>query len=134
MKKDIKQPVVKDIAVAVIQEENQAGEKEWNVYLINLKKKNIDVVIVTSQGYGIYNNEDVKTSELRHYLGEIEGNSFLKIEPILENLFGLTNQYWVSFYSEKILYDKKYIFLPETIKEENFTVVPIIHKKGVMIK
>jgi hypothetical protein len=32
------------------------------------------------------------------------------------------------------MHDKKYIFLPETIKEENYIMVPFINKKGVMIK
>ena len=35
---------------------------------------------------------------------------------------------------QNVMYDKKYIFLPETIKEENFVLIPYINKKGVMIK
>ncbi len=134
MKKDIEPPVVKDIAVAVVKEQNELGETEWNTYLINLKKEAIEGVLVTSQGYGVFNNEDVKTSTLRHFLDIVQANSFRKIEPIVENLFGLNNEYWVSFYINKVMYDKKYIFLPETIKEENLVTVPCLHKKGVMIK
>jgi len=32
------------------------------------------------------------------------------------------------------LFDKKYIFLAETIKDENLINIPIINKLGVMIK
>jgi hypothetical protein len=32
------------------------------------------------------------------------------------------------------MYDKKYIFLPESIKQENFTMVPVLNKRGVMIR
>lgn len=135
MKKDITPPPVEDIAIAIIQE---AGEIEnelvWNVYLINLKKEKIEGVIVTSQGYGILNDEEVKTSTLRHFLDDVGPHSYKKIEPIVENLFGLNNEYWLSFFLNKIIYDKKYIFLPETIKEENFIPIPYINKKGVMIK
>jgi hypothetical protein len=46
MKKDIAPPVVEDIAVAVVQEENELAEKIWNVYLINLKKQDIEGVFV----------------------------------------------------------------------------------------
>ena len=134
MKKDIKPPEVKDIGVAVIREENELAETVWNVYLINFKKLNIDGVLVTSQGYGLNNNEEVKTSALRHFLDEVEAESFKIIEPILENLFGLSNEYWVSFFIHKVMHDKKYIFLPETILEENLVMVPIINKKGVLIK
>jgi len=134
MKKDITPPTVEDIAVAVVKEQNELAETEWNVYLLNLKNKKIEGVLVTSQGYGIFNDEEVKTSTLRHFLDEVNAHSFSKIEPIVETLFGLNNEYWVSFYVDKVMYDKKYIFLPETIKEENFTTIPVINKKGVMIK
>ncbi len=134
MKKDINPPVVKDIAVAVVYEQNDLAEMEWNVYLINFKKEKIEGVLITSQGYGIYNNDDVKTSSLRHFLDEVEAESFKKIEPLLETLFGLSNEYWVSFYIKNVIYDKKYIFLPETIVQENLVLIPIINKKGVIIK
>jgi hypothetical protein len=134
MKKDITPPEVKDIAVAVVQEENELAEMEWNVYLINLRNHAIEGVLVSSMGYGSYNDEEVKTSTLRHFLDEVEAKSFKKIEPIVETVFGLNNEFWVSFYVNKVMYDKKYIFLPETIKQENFVLIPYLNKKGVMIK
>jgi hypothetical protein len=134
MKKDISPPLVEDIAVAIVKEENETNEGEWNVYLLNLKNETIEGVIVSSKGYGVYNNEEVKTSTLRHFIDNVSPKSFAKIEPVIENVFGLNNEYWVSFFINKTMYDKKYIFLPETIKEENFTLIPVINKKGVMIK
>lgn len=134
MKKDIVPPLVEDIAVAVVKETNEQNEEIWNVYLLNFKKVNIEGVLVTSKGYGLYNDEEVKTSTLRHFLDIVNAGDFKKIEPIVETVFGLNNEYWVSFFLNNVMYDKKYIFLPETIKEENFTSVPFINKKGVMIK
>jgi hypothetical protein len=134
MKKDIVPPPVEDIAVAIVKEENEFLESVWNAYLLNLKQQNIEGVLVTSKGYGIYNGAEVKTSTLRHSLGVVDANSFRKIEPLVESLFGLNNEFWVSFFIGNLMYDKKYIFLPETIKEENFIMIPIINKKGVMIK
>jgi len=134
MKKDIAPPTVENIAVAVVKETNELNEEEWNVYLLNLKKEKIEGVLVSSHGYGNVNGEDVKTSTLRHFLDVVESKSFVKFEPIMETLFGLNNEYWVSFFIDNVMYDKKYIFLPETIKEENFILIPYINKKGVMIK
>jgi hypothetical protein len=134
MKKDINPPAVEDIAIAVVKEVNELNEEVWNVYLLNFKKEKIEGVLVTSHGYGFVDDEQVKTSMLRHFLDELERESFSKIEPIMPNLFGLSNEYWVSFYLNKVMYDKKYIFLPETISEENFILIPYINKKGVMIK
>ncbi|MCX6294924.1 MAG: hypothetical protein NTX97_02470 [Bacteroidetes bacterium] len=134
MKKDITPPLVENIAVAVVKELNELNETEWNVYLLNLKNEKIEGVLVSSHGYGNINGEDVKTSTLRHFLDDVPTKSFVKFEPIMETLFALNNEYWVSFFLNNVMYDKKYIFLPETIKEENFILIPYINKKGVMIK
>jgi hypothetical protein len=134
MKKDIIPPIVEDVAIAVIREQNELGENEWNAYLINLKEVTLEGVLITSKGYGALNEEEVKTTTLRHFLDELPAKSFKKIEPIVETVFGLNNEFWLSFFINSVMYDKKYIFLPETIIEENFTLVPVINKKGVMIK
>ena len=57
-----------------------------------------------------------------------------QIEPIQIQLFKITNEYWVSFVHDGYMYDKKYIFLPETIKEEYFVNIPVINRAGVMIR
>lgn len=133
MKKDIEIPVVKDVAVAIVKEKNESEQDEWNVYLVNLKENPIEGVLVSSRGYGEINSEKRNTSELRHFLDVVGARSFVKIEPIIEDVFPLNNEYWVSFYIDKKMYDKKYIFLAESIKEENLTKVPILNKKGVLI-
>ena len=134
MKKDIHPPEVTDIAVAVIKEQNDKGEQEWNVYMLNLKDVPIEGVLVTSTGYGLLQGEGRKTSTLRHFLDTIPAKGFAKIEPIVEDVFGLNNEYWVSFFIKKTMYDKKYIFLAESICENNCIQVPLIKKRGVMIK
>lgn len=135
MKKDINPSPIKDVAVAVVKEVNELNQEVWNVYLINMKDEKINQVLVSSKGYlKLENGEETKTSVLRHALGDIEPRSFIKIEPIVEEVFGLHNEYWVSFFKDNELLDKKYIFLAETIKDENLTLVPVLDKKGIMIK
>jgi hypothetical protein len=133
MRKDIEIPVVTDVAVAIVSEVNELNEEEWNAYIINLKAKPLEGVLVSSRGYGEINNESRKTSELRHFLDVLEPKSFKKIEPIMEDVFGLNNEYWVSFYLERKMFDKKFIFLAESIRKENCVTIPIINKKGVLI-
>jgi len=122
-----------DIAVAVVPElvEDQNG---WMVYLVNLKNAAIENVLVSSKGYGEIDNRNLRTSELRHYIEKLEAHKFSKIEPIIEDVFGLANEYWVSFYVNKTIYDKKFVFLPESINENNFVTIPFLNKKGVMIR
>ena len=134
MKKDIIHPPVEDIAVAIVKELSEKGEEEWNVYLLNLKNEEIEGVLVTSSGYGELLGEKRQTSTLRHFLDVVPAKTFMKIEPILPDLFAISNQYWVSFYQNKQIHDKKYVFLAESVCDENFITVPLIKKKGVMIK
>jgi hypothetical protein len=133
MIKDIPELIVENVAIAIVREKNELDETVWNSYLINLKDQKIEGVLVTSTGYGELNQEKVKTSTLRHFLDEVEPHSFVKIEPIIEEVFGINNEYWLSFYINKIMYDKRYVFLAESITEANFTTIPLINKKGVMI-
>jgi hypothetical protein len=125
--------VVENVAVAIIKEKNELNETVWNSYLINMKDVKLEGVLVTSTGYGQINDEKIRTSTLRHFLDEVEPKSFVKIEPIIEEVFGVNNEYWLSFYLDHKMYDKRYVFLAESITEANFTMVPIINKKGVMI-
>lgn len=133
MKKDLPENTVKDIAVAVVLEDASPESKNWNVYLVNLKNESIETVLVSSKGYGLKNGEEVKTSILRHSIGDIGPKDYAKIEAIDEQVFGLTNEYWLSYYIGGNIYDKKFIFLPESIVESNFIRIPVLNKVGVMI-
>jgi hypothetical protein len=133
MIKDIPENTVKDIAIAVALEKESPVSKIWYVYLINLKKEAIENVMITSKGYGEKDGESVKTSTLRHSFPTIESGTYKLIEPIDEATFGLNNEYWLSFYIGNDIYDKKFIFLPESIIDVNFIKIPVINKPGVMI-
>lgn len=134
MIKDIDRPKVEDIAIAAVPETNEeTGADEWNIYLMNMKPVEINNVLVASRGYGTIRGEEVKTSELRHYVEALPANSYVKIEPIMEDVFPLNNQYWVSFYIEKKIFDKKYVFLPETVQRSNLTEIALMGKKGVLL-
>ncbi|MFD2866115.1 hypothetical protein [Mucilaginibacter antarcticus] len=133
MIKDLPENNVTDIAVAVALEGETAERKIWHVYLINQKKENIENVLITSKGYGEKDGEQVKTSTLRHMFTEVAAGTFKQIEMIDEQTFGLNNEYWVSYYIGKQIYDKKFIFLPESIIDANFIKLPVVNKPGVMI-
>lgn len=134
MIRDINPPVVKDVAVAIVPEKNEFSEEIWNVYLLNFQDLLIEGVLVSSKGYGEIDGEKVKTSVLRHFLDTVKPHSYALIEPIIKDVFPLSNEYWVSFYLNKELYDKKFIFLPETVNEDYFINIPLIKKRGVMIR
>jgi hypothetical protein len=134
MKKDLPQNLVEDIAVAIVLENETPEAKNWKVFLINLKNQPLSNVLISSKGYGQKDGNEVKTSVLRHFLGDMPAKSSLPVEVIDPEVFGLTNEYWLSYYIDNTIYDKKFIFLPESIVDENLIRVPLLNLPGVVIK
>ena len=134
MKKDLPVNIVEDLAMAVVLINSTPEVKNWTVYLVNLKNEPINNVLISSKGYGEKDGRMVKTSVLRHFLGDMEAKSFKGVEAIDTEVFGLTNEYWLSYYINGTIYDKKFIFLPESIVDENLIRIPLVDKPGVMIK
>jgi len=134
MKKDLPANIVEDVAMAVVLIDETPEVKNWTVYLVNLKDEPITNVLISSKGYGEKEGNPVKTSVLRHFLGDMPAQSFKGVEAIATEVFGLTNEYWLSYYIGGTIYDKKFIFLPESIVDENLMKIPLVNKPGVMIK
>jgi hypothetical protein len=134
MLKDIPELKVEDVAFAVVRKAGEDQEEGWYVYLINMQDQPIEGVLVTSNGYGKIDDYDRKSSTLRHFLDVLPAKSYALIEPIVEDVFMLSNEYWLSFYKNGSIYDKRFIFLPGTISEENFANIPLMKTRGVLIK
>lgn len=126
---------VEDVAMAVVPDsEDKSDGVGWVVYLVNLKNEPIDGVIVASMGYGSLEGKQVKTSTLRQFFDRVNGNAFVKVELIEKKLIALNNEFWVSFWYKGKIFDKRYVFVTESIISENLTEVPVLQKRGVMIK
>ena len=136
MKKDIPQYKVADLAIAIVprMENGQVDKDLWDVFVLNMKDEPIENVLVNSRGYGEVEGETMKTTILRHFFNEIAPRSAMLLEPIQTKLFNLANEFWISFSYEGYMYDKKYVFVRGSISEENFTSIPLLDKRGVMIK
>ncbi len=134
MKKDIPRPKVTDVGVLIAPEYDNLESDIWDVYILNFKEEPIENVIINARGYGELNGESVKTTTLRYFYAKIAAQSAVKLELIQRELFEIANEYWISFSLNGHMYDKKYIFVTGSIMEDNFTYVPLIEKKGVMIR
>lgn len=133
MKADLPLNEVENISIAIVLEGESIETNDWQVYLINEKQETIQNVMVSSKGYGLKDGKEVQTSVLRHFIGDVEAKEYARIEAIDPQVFGLTNEYWLSFYINGVIYDKKYIFLPESVISENLVQVPILDKPGILI-
>jgi hypothetical protein len=136
MREELFGPKVENVGVAVVQQLNEENEKEYGVYLLNLRDDIMEGIIITSTGYGENANtgEKIKTSTLRHCIEVLLPNEAAKIEPIMEEVFGISNEYWVSFWINDVMYDKKFVFPPESICEKNLKPIKQLGVKGVMLR
>ncbi|MEO1806001.1 MAG: hypothetical protein AAFU33_14370 [Bacteroidota bacterium] len=136
MIKDILIKKVQDVVLAVLPQIQDPESTIWEVYLINLQQDALVNVLVSSRGFRIEDGQETKTSVLRHYFEEIGPVSYQMIEHIQAEVFSLHNEYWVTFNQKEpddYLFDKKFTFVAESIHEDNFTDIPLIGRKGVMI-
>ncbi|MFY0598265.1 MAG: hypothetical protein JXR03_01250 [Cyclobacteriaceae bacterium] len=127
MKKDIKFPKIEKVLVAVAKD-----DEGWKIYLINRSDKKLETIMVTSKGYGKKDGEEQKTSVLRHMIPHLESKEYTAIESIDPQVFHLNNEYWVSFFIDGQLFDKKYIFVPDSIVEDNLSFIPELSLQGVL--
>ena len=136
MKKDISLRKVEHIAIAVVPRlpHEEDHEHFWDAYFINLKNEPIQSVLINSYGYGILDGESRKTSSLRYFFEEIPAMTAVKIEPMYENVLSFANEFWVSFSYDNYLFDKKYVFVAGSLSPLNFTDIPLLQRKGVMIR
>lgn len=125
-------PKVEGVFLALLEEK---GNEEYAVYLINDRKDIMEGIIVTSVGFGenMQSGEALKTATLRHSLEVLLPEEYAKIELIIPEVFGLYNEYWVSFWIDEVLYDKKFLFLPDSIKIEDLAVLPRFNKRGIFL-
>jgi hypothetical protein len=131
MKKDIPTLQVQNVTLAVVRE-GLPGLPEWRVYLINNNDFPIDNTLVASQGYGEKEGKQERTSTLRHFLETVPAKGHAVVEPIDPALFHLNNEYWVSYYIGNQIYDKRFVFVPETICEENLIFIKELELEGVL--
>ena len=131
MKKDIQILEVVGVKVAVVFEYNDIYKTDdWNVYIINEKNIDLEMVVIVSKGF----DEKDQTSVMRKRLDSLPANSFAKVEMIQPELFKLNNQFQVSFFEGNQLKDKTFTFWKNSIKEGNLRVISSINKRGILAK
>ena len=134
MKDELKGPKVEKVSVAIV-EMMVENEKSYYAYLLNLREDIMEGIIISSTGYGenTKTGDRIKTSTLRHSIEVLLPNEAARIEPIMPEVFGLSNEYWVSFWVNEVMYDKRFVFPAESISEKNMKMIEILGQKGVII-
>lgn len=101
---------------------------DWNTYLINDKNVPIEMVLIVARGY----DDKDATSTMRHTIKVLPAKSFAKIEFLEEGLLRLNNEFLVTFFEGNTMYEKKYLFPKNTIKESAAGDVAVLNKKSIL--
>lgn len=135
MKKDIIIPQSENVFVAAIPEwSDDFMAKVWNVYLINDSDFDLDGVMVVSKAFGTINGEMRKTSLLRHAFITVPSVSTVKVEMIEDSVLALNNEFMITYFIDKILYDRKFIFKAGSIDAGAMEEVPILFVDGIIVR
>ena len=133
MKADLPQNIVQQVAIAAVLDSEEGKQDQWQIYLLNEHPVQIQNVLVRSSGYGSKDGLEIKTSVLRHFIGDVQAKDYARIEPIDEQVFGIHNEYWVSFYLEGVLYDKKFVFTPNSIQIDLAVPIDVVSSRGIRL-
>lgn len=132
MKKDIPFLPVEGVSIAITRQVDELNNANWEVHLINHNNFLLHNILVASKGYGTKDGEQQHTSILRHHFPEMPAKSSVLIEPIDPSVFHLYNEYWLSYFVDTQIFDKKFIFVPDSIIEQNLVFIPMLNMEGVL--
>ncbi|MGA9590418.1 MAG: hypothetical protein WBV11_11355 [Salegentibacter sp.] len=131
MKKDIEIPEVEKVYIAAVKEFNKEfGAEEWNAYIINEREEDLETVLIVTRGF----EGEKQTSIMRHRLEKLPPQSFAKIEYLQDEVLALNNEFWVTFFAGGKMYEKKFLFRKNTINSNALQELPVMRKKGVLLK
>jgi len=131
MKKDIVKPAMKGVTIAIKLDDSKP-QHHWTVHLINSNSFDIDNIIIASTGYGKKEGDEQQTSTLRHFYDNLSANSTQQVEVITKEVFHLFNEYWVSYFVDGKLYDKRFTFVPDSINTEHLIFIEALNSQGVL--
>ncbi len=132
MIRNVKFLKVENIALAVVPD-NSDDLELFSTYIINLKEEDLQNVLIRARGVGEIEGKNLQTATLTVLLENVAGGTFVKIDSFEKEATALSNEYWISFRQNGYMYDKKYVFVAESIVEDNFTDLPLMNCKGVII-
>ena len=131
MRKDIHIPEVSGVEMAIVFEYNDIYKTDdWNVYIINNKEVDLETILIVTRGY----NDKKISSVIRKKIDLLPKNSFAKVELIQPELFALTNEFQVTFFSDNQLFEKTFVFEKDTVKEGALRMIKSLNKKGILKK
>lgn len=133
MKKDIQIPSVENIHVAAVKQFNEDLQEDiWTVFLINNSSTPLDTIFVVSQAKGTVEGTEKETTTFRHQYPALAPFTALRVELMEKAVLALKNTFSVSYFQNSKLYDKRFVFTPQSVTDQNSTKLPVLDVNGVL--
>jgi hypothetical protein len=115
MKESLKPKQVEGIKLAVVLQKNEIYKTDdWNVYLINEKDQDLEMVLILVYGF----NETQKTAPMRHKMEKLPAQSVAKIEFIEDSVLKkLDNYFKISFFLGNEMFEKEFVITRDTVNK-----------------
>ncbi len=130
MLKDLQIEPVEGVKLAIAKTPNEEGETNFYAYIINNKEFALQKVIIMSEAFENEDGSGRKTSKLRHFHDLIPPGKAAKIEAVDPSVFSFYNRFWLSFFINNKMYDKRFLVLP--FQEFALTEIEELDLKGVI--
>ena len=129
MRKDIEIPISRDVYVVMVLEWNKEFlARDWNAYIVNNRATPIEMALVVSKGY----DGDKKTTTMRYAFGIVAAKGYEKIEMVTEDVLRLNNEFFVTYYADNKLYEKRFFFEKNSVNQQQLVPIPILNKDGIL--
>ncbi|PHI19876.1 hypothetical protein CEQ90_10815 [Lewinellaceae bacterium SD302] len=133
MKKDIIERPSTGVEVVIAPRPEDMNGQLWDVWLVNHNGFPLTNILISSRGYGLVDGREKETATLRHFVEELDAKSSHLVEPIQTAIFGITNEYWLSYNVGTEMLEKKFIFLPNTIAATALCKIDVLEREGVTV-
>lgn len=133
MKADIEELIGEHLSLCIIKTDqvDENGSKVWNAILYNHSDETLQNILVNTKGYGTLNGREVSTATMRYFKEELVKNDSFQVEPIIEEVLDITNEFWISYSFDGKVFEKKFIF---SANEHELVTLEQFNAEGYLMK
>jgi len=132
MKEHLKPKEIKGVKLAVVLQKNDTFKTDdWNVYLLNEKDQDLEMVLILVYGF----NESQKTAPMRHKMNKLPAHTVAKIEFIEDNVLKkLDNYFKITFFIGNEMFEKEFVVKRDTINKRKAKPLKLFNNEvGVIL-
>ncbi|NPA34525.1 MAG: hypothetical protein GXO48_06330 [Chlorobi bacterium] len=129
MLKDIDFPIGRDVEVFAVEIEERGDGRWWKVFIHNKGDKPLKNVLISSVAYDEFGRR--KTQIFRYHIDLLESREYAPLDILTPQLQSLLNEYFISYWQEGVLYERRLTFPSHHFLKDNEVDIPVLGIKGI---